>query len=437
MTTPRLEGHAGHVGTFQDARPDAPVRVLSVIGTRPEAIKMAPVIQALEADPGRFVSRVCVTAQHRQMVDQMLDLFGIEPDYDLDVMRPGQSLTDITRAVLAGMDEVLRADRPDWILVQGDTTTVLAASLAGFYHGIRVGHVEAGLRTFDKGDPFPEEVNRRVAGAIADLHFAPTDWAANNLRREAVPDDAIRVTGNTVIDALHQVGDLSFDPQLAGFGDIPDNRRVVLVTTHRKENFGHAIEEICLGLRALSRRYSDELQLVFPVHMNPKVREPVHRYLAPVENVTLLDPVDYQSLVWLLGRCHFLITDSGGLQEEATGVGKPVLVLRDSTERPEGVLAGSAHLIGANADHIVEWGSRLMTDVEGDYDRMAQATSPYGDGSAAGQIVDALHEASLQPVSRAPAEAYDSLLRVASGDAPHEPERPRRFVRPRSARVQV
>lgn len=379
-------------------RRDARTRVMSVVGTRPEVIKMAPVIHELEAASDRFASTVCATGQHREMLDQMLDLFEIEPHHDLHVMKPGQSLTDITRSVLAGMDELLRAERPDWMLVQGDTTTVLAAGLAAFYQGIRVGHVEAGLRTFDMTDPFPEELNRRLTDGLADLHFAPTERAADNLRREGIAADAIHVTGNTVIDALHRVARYEFDPDLAGLGRVAsDPRRMVLVTIHRKEAIFHGMDEICLALRELGESCSDDLHVVFPVHLNPQVREPVHRNLEGVENVTLLEPVDYQSLVWLLGRCHFLITDSGGLQEEAAGVGKPVLVLRDATERPEGILAGSARLIGSNANRLVDEARGLLRD-DDEYARMVEGTTPcpYGDGHAAERIVDILRETPLE-----------------------------------------
>jgi UDP-N-acetylglucosamine 2-epimerase (non-hydrolysing) len=377
--------------------PDSPphksrLRVLSVVGTRPEVIKMAPVIHELASNEDRFESTVCATGQHREMLDQMLDLFRIEPDHDLHVMKPGQSLADITRAVLAGMDELLQAERPDWMLVQGDTTTVLAAGLAAFYRGVRVAHVEAGLRTFDMADPFPEELNRRLTGGFAALHFAPTQRAAENLRREGVAEESIHVTGNTVIDALQHMAVHDFDPQAAGLGPVStDARRMVLVTIHRKEAILHGMDEICIALRELSLASRDDLHIVFPVHLNPQVREPVHRTLDGIENVTLLDPVDYQSLIWLLRRCHFLITDSGGLQEEAAGVGKPVLVLRDATERPEGILAGSARLIGSNGTRLVEEAQRVLGD-EAEYERMVAGTKPcpYGDGHAAERIVEIL-----------------------------------------------
>jgi UDP-N-acetylglucosamine 2-epimerase (non-hydrolysing) len=362
------------------------IKVLSVFGTRPEAIKMAPVVQELAKHPDRFISRVCVTAQHRQMLDQVLDLFGIVPDHDLDVMQPNQSLTNVTVAVLTGLEPVLRDEKPDWVLVQGDTTTVMAASLAAFYQGIRVGHVEAGLRTHDKRQPFPEEINRRVAGVVADLHFAPTTWAADNLRREGVPDDRIHVTGNTVIDAIRQVAALPFDPAGTGLADLPiSDKRVILVTAHRRENFGPGMEEICAGLKMLAERH-DDAHLVYPVHLNPNVQEPVYRILGGVPNITLLPPLDYRPMVWLLKQSYFVITDSGGLQEEAPGLGKPVLVMRETTERPEGVDAGVVKLVGPNRDALVEWGERLLSDASF-YRQMAQAVNPYGDGRAAGRII--------------------------------------------------
>lgn len=364
------------------------MKVMTVIGTRPEAIKMARVIRELDAHPA-VDARVCVTGQHREMLDPMLDLFEIESDHDLAVMRPGQTLTDTTQAVLGGMGEVLEEERPDWVLVQGDTTTVMATSLAAFYQRINVGHVEAGLRTFDKYAPFPEEVNRRIAGVVADLHFAPTEWAASNLRREGVPESRIHVTGNTVIDSLLHVGGLDFDPAGTPLEALPlDGRRLALVTAHRSENFGDGMDEICLGLKTIAQRHP-ELHLAYPVHLNPKARWAAYAHLDGLPNVTLLPPLDYQPLVWLLKRAHIVITDSGGLQEEAAGIGKPVLVLRDTTERPEGVEAGIAQLVGANQDSIVSCTTRLLED-EHFYRDTASVPCPYGDGTASLRIVDRL-----------------------------------------------
>lgn len=365
------------------------IKVLSVFGTRPEAIKMAPVVRELARHPDVFESKVCVTAQHREMLDSVLKLFEITPDYDLDIMRPEQSLTDVTTAVLRGMEPVLAAEKPDWVLVQGDTNTAMAASLAAYYQQIKVGHVEAGLRTHDKYQPFPEEINRRVVGVIADLHFAPTEWAANNLRREGVPEERIVVTGNTVIDAIQHVAALPFDPVGTPLAGLPiEEKRIILVTAHRRENFGRGMEEICCGLRQVAEQFED-VHLAFPVHPNPHVQEPVHRWLDGMANVTLLPPLDYQPMVWLLKQCHFVITDSGGLQEEAPGLGKPVLVLRETTERPEGVEAGTVKLVGPDRQSIVEWAGQLLGN-ELAYRRMARATNPYGDGAADERIVRAL-----------------------------------------------
>lgn len=365
------------------------IRVLSVFGTRPEAVKMAPVIKAFEWHPGKVVSRVCVTAQHRQMLDQVLDLFDITPDYDLDVMRDDQSPAQVAAAVLNGLESVLQSERPDWVLVQGDTTTVAAASLAAFYARVKVGHVEAGLRTWDKRQPFPEEINRRVAGAIADLHFAPTAWARDNLLREGVPPETIHVTGNPVIDALLMVADKPYDSESGPLAGLPWERRIILVTAHRRENFGRPLESICAALLDIAQRYRGEVHIVYPVHLNPNVQEPVYRLLGGQPGITLLSPLDYLSLVYLMKRCFLVLTDSGGIQEEAPGLGKPVLVLREATERPEGVEAGTVRLVGADRERIVAETVRLLEDAEA-YRRMAQAVNPYGDGHAAERIVRVL-----------------------------------------------
>ncbi len=369
------------------------MRILSVFGTRPEAIKMAPVIRELERRSGSGVeSLVCVTGQHRQMLDQVLELFGITPDYDLAVMEENQTLAGVAAAVLARLEPVLRELKPDWVLVQGDTTTVAAASLAAFYAHARVGHVEAGLRTYDKWQPFPEEINRRVAGVVADLHFAPTERSRQNLLREGVPAEQILVTGNPVIDALHWVASLPFDGTLPG-GDLPTvappHTRVILVTAHRRENLGRPLESICLALRELAERYGDELRIIYPVHLNPNVWGPVRQLLGEVPNVILLPPLDYLPLVHLMQRAHLVLTDSGGIQEEAPGLGKPVLVLRDVTERPEAVEAGTVRLVGTERSRIVAETVRLLED-PAEYQRMARAVNPYGDGHAAKRIVDAL-----------------------------------------------
>jgi UDP-N-acetylglucosamine 2-epimerase (non-hydrolysing) len=367
------------------------IKVITVFGTRPEAIKLAPVIRELERHSDVFESRICVTGQHREMLDQMLDLFEIAPDYDLDVMTHDQSLTDVTVAVLQGMRHVFEAENPDWVLVQGDTTTTMAGGLGAFHHGCRVAHVEAGLRTFDKHDPWPEEMNRRVAGVVADLHFAPTTSSARNLYAEGVSHDRVFVTGNTVIDALNVVSAMPFDPAGTPLADIPlEGRTLVVATMHRREMTPEALEGVCLALRTIALA-NDDVQIVIPVHRNPKVHGPVHAMLGDVANITLLAPLEYQPMVWLLRRSSFVITDSGGLQEEVTALGKPVLVIRERTERPEGVEAGNAVLVGTARAAIEEWATRLLTDRE-TYDAMARATNPYGDGTAAAQIVSILSE---------------------------------------------
>jgi UDP-N-acetylglucosamine 2-epimerase (non-hydrolysing) len=365
------------------------IKVLTVFGTRPEAIKMAPVIRELARYPEHFTSVVCVTSQHRQMLDQVLGLFDIRPRIDLNIMQPGQSLTDITTAVLRGMECVLAAEQPDWVLVQGDTTTVLSTALAAYYQRARIGHVEAGLRTHDKYQPFPEEINRRVVSTVTDLHFAPTAWAADNLRAEGTPEERIVVTGNTVIDALQHVLSLPFDPAAGPtpLDTLPVGRkRIILVTAHRRENFGHGLQEICAALREIAATW-DDVHLVYPVHLNPNVQEPVYSTLSDVPNITLLPPLEYQPLAWLLQQASLVITDSGGLQEEAPGLGKPVLVLRERTERPEGIATGLVHLVGTDRRRIVATAAR---ELDCDQTTAPPRVSPYGDGHAAERIVASL-----------------------------------------------
>lgn len=392
-----------------------PEKVLSLIGTRPEAIKMAPVIKALTRSD-RFESRVCLTAQHRDMLDQIVDLFEIEADYDLDIMRPGQSLTEVTTRVLEGLAPIIEAEQPEWILVQGDTTTAMAGSLAAFYHGVKVGHVEAGLRTWNKAHPFPEEVNRRMAGVLADVHFAPTEWAAANLHTEGTPSDRIFVTGNTVIDALKAVAEMPFDPVGTLLEGLPvDDKRMVLVTAHRRENFGVGMRNVCAGLKAVAERRPD-VHFVCPVHLNPNV-QPIYDYLGDVPNVTLIPPLDYRPMVWLLEKCTLVVTDSGGLQEEASGFGKPVLVLRETTERPEGVKAGTAKLVGTHAGRLEYWVSHLLDD-EAAYTRMSRAHNPYGSGDSAQQMVEILGGApAMAPAADGLADVAEDL--VAEADVPH------------------
>lgn len=350
---------------------------------------MAPVIQALASHPDRIESRVCVTAQHRDMLDQVLQLFGIVPDFDLNVMAENQSPTQVAARVFAQLEPVLHDVRPGWVLVQGDTTTVMAASLAAFYGRCRVGHVEAGLRTHDKHQPFPEEVNRRVAGVVADLHFAPTAGSRDNLLREGIAPETILVTGNPVIDALRQVASMPFDVARSPLAVLPLDRRLVLVTAHRRENFGAGFEQICDAIRELAETYRDDVHFVYPVHPNPNVRVPVYRKLTGVPGVTLIEPLDYLPLVQLLKRATLVLTDSGGIQEEAPGLAKPVLVLRDVTERPEAVQAGTVQLVGTDRARIVR-AARALLDNPAAYDAMARAVNPYGDGHAASRIAGAL-----------------------------------------------
>ncbi len=380
------------------------LNVLSIFGTRPEAVKMAPIIRVLAETPG-IESRVCVTAQHRQMLDQVLDLFQIIPDVDLDLMQPGQTLSELTAAVFTHLDPVLERLKPDWVLVQGDTTTVMSAALLAYYHRIHVGHVEAGLRTGDKWQPFPEEVNRRVASVATDLHFAPTDWARDNLLKEGVPSSHILVTGNPVIDALHTVAELSTPTEtvellerLGITGDFSGaaphtvdsrSKRLVLITAHRRENFGEPMENICFALRQLAEDYLDNVEFVYPVHLNPNVQEPVNRLLGDVPNITLLPPMDYFPWIHLIKSASLMLTDSGGLQEEAPGLGVPVLVMREVTERPEGVKAGTVCLVGTDPEHIIVETHRLLDDPHA-HAEMARAVNPYGDGKAAPRIVQAL-----------------------------------------------
>jgi UDP-N-acetylglucosamine 2-epimerase (non-hydrolysing) len=368
------------------------MRVVSIFGTRPEAVKMAPVVRQLARTSG-IEAHVVVTAQHRQMLDQVLDLFDITPEIDLNLMRPDQGLAELTASILTHLDPVLKRLQPDWLLVQGDTTTVMATALLGYYNRIRVGHVEAGLRTGDKWQPFPEEINRRIAGVAADLHFAPTEHSRQNLLREGIPDWRIALTGNTVIDALRQIVDRPAPQEtreLLGRLQVePGGRQLVLVTAHRRENFGEPFEGICQGLRRLAQAYPDRLQLVYPVHLNPNVQEPVRRLLSGIPNLSLLPPLDYLPLVHLMKNARLVLTDSGGIQEEATSLGVPTLVLRQVTERPEGVAAGVLKLVGTDPDVIFREAARLLDDPAA-YQAMAAAHNPFGDGHAAERIVQAM-----------------------------------------------
>lgn len=374
---------------------DSRLNVLCVFGTRPEAVKMAPIIKRLEAMEG-VSSTVCVTAQHREMLDQALNLFSITPDYDLDVMRSDQSLASLSTAVFKGLEPVLEEVRPDWMLIQGDTTTVMVAALTAYYQRVRVGHVEAGLRTHDKWQPFPEEINRRVASVVADLHFAPTKWARDNLLHEGIPAENIAVTGNPVIDALLDVAARPYEPDDEALADIPEDHQIILVTAHRRENFGEPMERIFNALRKLAERYTERATVVYPVHLNPNVQEPAHRILGDVKNIKLTKPMDYQTMVYWMKRARLILTDSGGLQEEAPALGTPVLVLREVTERPEAIEAGTARLVGSDPELILSETVRLLEDSEAS-EAMARAVNPFGDGHAAERIVDALLNAHRSP----------------------------------------
>jgi UDP-N-acetylglucosamine 2-epimerase (non-hydrolysing) len=369
-------------------------KILSVFGTRPEAIKMAPILLELKKHPKLFDSRVCVTAQHRQMLDQVLSLFNITPEYDLDIMSKNQSLTDVTCKVLQGLEPVLEKFSPDIVLVHGDTTTTLAASLAAYYRKIDVGHIEAGLRTGDIYSPWPEEINRHITSTITRYHFVPTAHSRCNLLNEGVNENRILITGNTVIDALLLVVDKFktnaslLQSMVERFDFLDSNRRMILVTGHRRENFGKGFESICNALKIIAESH-DDVQIVYPVHLNPKVQEPVRRILGNVNRIHLIEPQEYLSFVYLMDRSYLIITDSGGIQEEAPTLGKPVLVVRDSTERPEAQDAGTVKLVGTDTTRIVNEASRLLSDSM-TYKLMSKAHNPYGDGNAARLIVNSL-----------------------------------------------
>jgi UDP-N-acetylglucosamine 2-epimerase (non-hydrolysing) len=366
------------------------LRILVIFGTRPEAIKMAPVVRALRARPEAFAVRTCATAQHREMLDQVLDLFGITPDVDLDLMRPGQTLSELGARVLAALDPVLVAEQPDWVLVQGDTTTVMMAALAAGHRQIRVAHVEAGLRTGDRRNPFPEEMNRVVTDHVSDLLFAPTETTRANLLREGIPDARIRVTGNTVVDALLAVAAQKWSPEPGSpLAALPADRQWLLVTAHRRESFGEPLARICAALQRIAVERGDQVHIVYPVHRNPQVWEPVQRLLAGLPGISLLPPVDYRSLIYLMSHCRVVLTDSGGLQEEAPSLDKPVLVLRETTERPEALAAGASRITGTDSERIAAETYRLLDDPIA-YAAMAAAPNPYGDGHAAVRIADAL-----------------------------------------------
>ena len=364
------------------------IKILTIFGTRPEAIKMAPLVKELEKR-GEIESKVCVTAQHREMLDQVLELFEIKPDFDLDIMKTRQSLTGITNRILEGLEELFVKEKPDMILVHGDTTTTFSSGLAAFYQQIRVGHVEAGLRTFDKYFPFPEEMNRKLTGALADLHFSPTPGSKNNLLREGINEDDIYITGNTVIDAMaHTVEDnYVFETEELNKIDF-ENKKVIMVTAHRRENWGEGIDNICEALGNIVDN-NEDVELVYLVHLNPVVKDVVHAKLGNKERVHLLSPLDTKETHNLMNKCFMVMTDSGGLQEEAPHLGKPVLVLRGVTERPEAVEAGTVKLVGTNVEVIVNEANALIND-EAYYNKMSKAVNPYGDGKASERIVDAI-----------------------------------------------
>ncbi len=369
------------------------MKVLTVFGTRPEAIKMAPLVHALAKDP-HFEAKVCVTAQHREMLDQVLKLFSITPDYDLNIMQPGQGLTEITCRILQGLKPVLESFKPDVVLVHGDTTTTMAASLAAFYQRIPVGHVEAGLRTGDLNSPWPEEGNRTLTGRLAMYHFAPTATSRDNLLRENINEERITVTGNTVIDALFWVRDRVLGDEalrnelMQRYPFLEEDKKLILVTGHRRESFGLCFEHICHALADIASHHPD-VQIVYPVHLNPNVSEPVNRILGHVANVKLIDPQDYLPFVWLMNRAWLILTDSGGIQEEAPSLGKPVLVMREMTERPEAVAAGTVRLVGTDRQRIVDEVTRLLQD-DAAWQAMSRAHNPYGDGQACDRILSAL-----------------------------------------------
>lgn len=373
------------------------IKVLTIFGTRPEAVKMAPVVRALKNKPGIELV-VCVTAQHREMLDQVLSLFNIIPDIDLNLMKPNQTLAGLTAHIFENLDPVLADVNPDWVLVQGDTTTVMAAALNAFYRQVKIGHIEAGLRTHDKWQPFPEEINRKIAGVVADLHFAPTTFSKKNLLSEGVPEKHIKVTGNTVIDALRQIVNEpmpgSIQTMLKSKGILSGEKQLVVVTAHRRENFGEPILQVCQALREIANKYQDKIEIIYPVHLNPNIQKPVYRELSNVENITLIEPLEYLPLIHLLKNARIVLTDSGGIQEEATGLGIPTLVLREVTERPEGVEAGVLKLVGTDREVIVSEAEKLLTDQKL-YDAMANAANPFGDGRAAERIVNEIMTYSL------------------------------------------
>jgi len=363
-------------------------KIMFVFGTRPEAIKMAPVIKEAEKHKALLDLRVVVTGQHRHMLDQVLRIFDVKPDYDLDIMKENQTLVDIINKASKGLEGVLLKEKPDMLLVQGDTSTAFISALMAYYHKIPVGHVEAGLRTFDKWLPFPEEMNRRLISSVADLHFAPTQTSVNNLLAEKVAKEGVFLTGNTVIDALLQVAGREFNLGKIGL-KLDEGKKIILVTMHRRETFGEKQKSMCLGLAKLAKKYKNEIAIVLPVHKNPKVKNVVFEILAKIDNVKLIEPLDYEPFVHLMKASYLLITDSGGVQEEGPSLGKPVLVMREKTERPEAIFAGTVRLVGVDEEAIFYEASKLISG-EQEYQKMSKAVNPYGDGQAAERIIQAI-----------------------------------------------
>jgi UDP-N-acetylglucosamine 2-epimerase (non-hydrolysing) len=362
------------------------LRTLFIFGTRPEAIKMAPVIKLMQSHANFFDVRICVTAQHRQMLDDVLEIFEMRPDCDLDLMQKNQSLSELTASCIRSIDPVIARENPDCVFVQGDTTSAMAGALVSYYHRVRVAHIEAGLRTGDKFHPFPEEMNRRMIASIADIHFAPSQSAADNLILEGIDASNIHVVGNTSIDAVHQVLEAEYDLQSGPLNNIPfEQKRIIVVTAHRRENFGEPISDICEALKIVAARYKSLIHIVYPVHMNPNINIPVRKLLGGIANITLLEPLDYRSFIHLLDRSYIIVTDSGGIQEEAPSLGKPVFVLRKTTERVECVEAGTARIVGTKTDAIVREVSNLLENPKA-YSDMACCSNPYGDGYAAQRI---------------------------------------------------
>jgi UDP-N-acetylglucosamine 2-epimerase (non-hydrolysing) len=367
------------------------IRVMLIIGTRPEAIKMAPVVKEFEKHPDIFTPIVCVTAQHREMLDQVLSIFKIIPDYDLNIMQPNQTLSRLTATLIGALDDVMVEAKPDWVLVQGDTSSAMAAGLVAFYHGIKVGHIEAGLRTHDIHQPFPEEANRRITDIMSELYFSPTPRTRDNLISEGVHDSRILVTGNSVIDALLMMVERLRTSPVNTDTFLPQghNKRVILVTSHRRENFGEPFAEVCRAVKQIASQYGDSVHVVFPVHYNPNVRIPAHEILGNIANISLTDPLDYEAMVQLMDSAYMIMTDSGGVQEEAPSLNKPMLILRELTERQEVVEVGAAKLVGCNYDRIVAEATHLLEDDE-HYARMAAVPNPYGDGTTSRQITQAI-----------------------------------------------